>query len=435
MRRLASLLAVAVAALAVSAAVSASSPNSAHAHLKHVFVIVLENHSKTSVIGDLNAPFITSLATTYGTAANYYGVTHPSEPNYVAMITGSNQGINDDQPTHTFNVTNLVDQLESSGRSWNAYMESLPSVGFTGFQYPANAALYVNKHNPFVLMDDIRNNAARLAHIKPYTDLRSDLGSGSAADFSFIVPNQCHDMHGGVFITVAADTRDGTPCPYGSTKDDPNDASLKQKADAFVQEAVTTIMSSKAWTGNSAIFVIADENDFTGNSATDGWESAAWCCDSPILPDGFQFLNSAGLPDGNVWHGQDGDFHYGGGLAPAIVVTTNGPRGYVSNVPYNHYSLLSTIEDNWHLGFLGHAGDTAGGVVPMQICSPTTASCSDRCPPLRSWRGGHRVLHTSRSSLSASSGFGNRYVDARRDVFGVEPRASSRASVPDCQAH
>jgi len=167
MRRTVGFLAVAVAALAVSAAAPASSPNSANGHLKHVFVIVLENHSQTSVIGDVNAPFITSLANTYGMAASYFGVTHPSEPNYVAMITGSNQGINDDQPTHHFDVTNLVDQLEASGHSWNAYMESLPSVGFTGFQYPANAALYVNKHDPFVLMDDIRNDPARLAHIKP----------------------------------------------------------------------------------------------------------------------------------------------------------------------------------------------------------------------------------------------------------------------------
>ena len=365
MKRVVAVAVTAFVALAVGAFASASSPRSANAHLKHVFVIVLENHSQTSVIDDPNAPFITSLAHTYGTADQYYGVTHPSEPNYVAMITGSNQGINDDQPTHVFDAPNLVDQLEATGHSWDAYMESLPSAGFTGFQYPANAALYVNKHDPFVLMNDIRSDPARLAHIKPYTSLATDLSSRHPADFVYIVPNQCHDMHGGVYVQVAADGSDGTPCPYGSTKNDANDASLKQKADAFVRQTVSTIMSSKAWTGNSAIFVVADENDYTGNAATDGWESAAWCCDSPVLPDGFAFLNSAGIPDGNVWHGQSGDFHYGGGLSPAIVITTNGPRGFVSHVPYNHYSLLTTIEANWKLGFLGHAGDSAGGVVPM----------------------------------------------------------------------
>src|SRR5438105_14579679 len=102
MKRLAALITTSLAALAISAFASASSPNSANAHLKHVFVIMLENHSQPSVIGDPNAPFITSLAEHYGMADNYYGVTHPSEPNYVAMITGSNQGINDDNPNHRF---------------------------------------------------------------------------------------------------------------------------------------------------------------------------------------------------------------------------------------------------------------------------------------------------------------------------------------------
>ncbi len=368
MKRAGALVAAVLTALTVATLASASAsppPPGSQAHLKHVFVIVLENHSQTSVIGDPNAPYITSLARTYGTADRYYGVTHPSEPNYVAMLSGSNQGINDDQPTHHFAGENLVDQLEARGHTWGAYMESLPYAGFTGFQYPSNAALYVNKHDPFVLMDDILSSPARLAHVKPYTDLAADLRSHRAPDFAFIVPNQCHDMHGGVYVQVAPDGSDGTPCPYGSTVDDPNDAALKQKADAFVRQTVETIMHSKAWSGNSAIFVVADENDFTGNPATDGWESAAWCCDSPVLPDGYQFLNSSGQPDGNVWHGQDGDFHYGGGLAPAIVVTTNGPRGFVSHVPYNHYSLLATIEQNWKLGYLGHAGDVQGGVVPM----------------------------------------------------------------------
>jgi hypothetical protein len=362
-KRAAVLAAAFIGALGVAALASASSPHSANAHLKHVFVIVLENHSQSSVIGDPNAPYITSLAHTYGMADRYYGVTHPSLPNYVAMITGSNQGVNDDQPTNHFAVENLVDQLEAHGHTWDAYMESLPSVGFTGPQFPVDQPLYVNKHNPFVLMDDVRNNPARLAHIKPYTDLASDLAARHVADFVYIVPNQCHDMHGGIYVTIG--DGDGTPCPYGSAKNDPNDASLKQKADGFVHQTVQAIMSSKAWTGNSAIFIVADENDYTGNPATDGWESAAWCCDSPILPEGHMFLDSHGQPDGNVWHGQDGDYHYGGGLSPAVVVTTNGPRGFVSHVPYNHYSLLTTIEENWKLGFLGNAGDAAGGVVPM----------------------------------------------------------------------
>jgi hypothetical protein len=319
----------------------------------HIFVIMLENHSQSSVIDDVNAPYITSLAHTYGMASNYYGVTHPSLPNYVAAISGSNWFVNDDQPTNTFAHTNLVDQLESHGRSWAAYMDTLPSVGFTGAQYPASDALYVNKHNPFVLFTDVLSSPARLAKIKPYTSLAADLNSKHAPDFVWITPNQCNDMHGGVFNAVAGHPE--TPCPYGGAKDDANDAALKAKADAFVQGAVTTIMSSKAWTGNSVIFVATDENDFTGNASTDGWESAAGCCDSPILPPGYMFLNSHGIRDGNTWAGG----MYGGGLIPAIVIARHGVRHYVSNNPYNHYSLLRTIEEAWGFGYLGNASDTA----------------------------------------------------------------------------
>ncbi len=345
---------LALLAFPLTSGVSADSSKSANANLNHVFVIMLENHSKSSVIGNPNAPYISSLAHDYGMAANYYAVTHPSEPNYVATISGSNWFVNDDQSTNTFNHANLVDQLEARGKSWAAYMETMPSVGYTGAQYPANAALYVNKHNPFVLFDDIRTNSARLSNIKPYTSFADDMNSGNVADFVWISPNQCHDMHGGVYTSVAGESVDGAPCPYGSTRDDPNDAALKTKADAFVQTAVTTIMSSKAWTGNSAIFILTDENDFTGNAATDGWESAAGCCDSPILPPGYQFLDSHGNPDGHVWAGGT----YGGGLVPAIVVTTHGVRGYVSEQPYNHYSLLRTIEKAWDLGYLENASDS-----------------------------------------------------------------------------
>jgi len=333
-------------------------------NLKHVFVIMLENHSQTSVIDDPNAPFITNLAHTYGMAANYFGVTHPSEPNYVASISGSNWFVNDDNPNNRFDHTNLVDQLEASHHSWGAYMESMPSVGYLGDNAPTspNVQLYVSKHNPFVLFNDIRSNPARLANVKPYDQFAADLASNHVPDFVWISPNQCHDMHGGVFVQVAPDGSDGASCPFGSMKNDPNDAALKQKADAFVHDAVTAIMSSKAWTGNSAIFVVDDENDFTGNPATDGWESAAGCCDSPLLPNGYQFLNSGGTPDGKVWvcpFGANPACQYGGGLIPAIVVTRNGPRGFVSNQPYNHYSLLRTIEENWGLPYLGNASDSA----------------------------------------------------------------------------
>jgi len=318
----------------------------------HVVVLMLENHSKSSVLGDANAPYMNQLAEQYAVAGNYYGVTHPSEPNYVASISGDTWGVNDDRPTNRYDHWNLVDQLEASNVSWAAYMESMPSTGFVGDQYPADAALYVNKHNPFVLFDDIRNSSDRLARVKPYADFAADMAKGMP-NVVWISPNQCHDMHGGVYTKVG--DGDGTPCPYGSTKDDANDAALKQKADDFVKGAMQTIMSTKEWKGGRvAVFVVTDENDYTGNPETDGWEDASGCCDSPNLPLGTQFLDSHGHPDGHIWAGGV----YGGGLIPAIVVTNHGKQGgFTSDRPYNHYSLLATIESNWKLGYLGRAAD------------------------------------------------------------------------------
>ena len=195
-----------------------------------------------------------------------------------------------------------------------------------------------------MLFNDVRDNPARLQNVKPYTDLAGDLNSRHAPSFVFIAPDQCNDMHGGVYTAVRGHPE--TPCPYGSTNDDANDAALKQKADAFVKSAVTTIMHSRAWTPHSAIFIVADEGDYTGNPTTGGWDSPAGCCDSPTLPAGDPDI-SASWPGGV----------YGGALVPAIVVNGGRPRHVVDDTPYNHYSLLRTLEDAWRLPELGFTSD------------------------------------------------------------------------------
>lgn len=362
--RVASIATVTTAALLALTVNATAGTSSRHeregdsARLDHIFVIMLENHSQSSVIGDPNAPFLTQLASTYGQADRYYGVTHPSMPNYIAAIAGDNFGIQDDNDPAVVNLdrANLVDQLEAHHISWGAYMQTLPANKLDRFGPTVGSttySLYAKKHNPFVLFDDIKNDPARMADIKDYSQLATDLNSKKAPQFVWISPNQCSDMHGGVYANLPGYPE--TPCPYGSTKDDANDASLKQKADAFVKGAVSTIMGSKAWTRNSAIVILTDENDFdASNTATGQWESAAGCCDSPYVAAGDPRVSAA-------WPGGT----YGGGLIPAIVVSASGPRHFVDHTPYNHYSLLTTIEDNWHLGHLGHAGDTAGGVLPM----------------------------------------------------------------------
>ncbi len=224
-----------------SAVAQAASPG--NAHLDHVFVIMLENHSAANVIdnkdanGVLTAPYITSLAHRYGTATQYFGVTHPSLPNYVAAISGSNWFVNNDNPANRFDHLNLVDQLESKHISWGAYMESMPANNPLADFWPDEAnPLYVSKHNPFVLFEDIRSNPARLANIKPYTSLAKDLNSKHAPAFVWISPNQCHDLHGGLNNAVDPSGADGTPCPFGTTSptQDAKDLALIKSADRWV---------------------------------------------------------------------------------------------------------------------------------------------------------------------------------------------------------
>jgi hypothetical protein len=353
--------ALAVGALALVAAFGGASSAAAdqhqpslHSGLDHVFLIMLENHSKHSVIdqrdssGALVAPTMTALAHTYSWAQNYYGVTHPSEPNYIASITGSNWGLQDDN-VHILDVPNIVDQLEAKGLTWDAYMEALPTDDKLAVDWPSTGnPLYAIKHNPFVLMQDIRSSPARMAHVKPYTDLAGDLASGNVGNFVWITPDQCNDLHGGVYSPVAGHPE--TPCPYGDAVNlDAADVALEHNADAFVKKTVDAIMASPAWTGNSAIFVTADENDFDSSHPELGdWETADGCCDSPFVAAGDPRIS----PD---WPGGV----YGGGLVPAILITTHSHNPFVSTTSYNHYSFLATVEKLWKLGYLQNAGDRA----------------------------------------------------------------------------
>jgi hypothetical protein len=235
-------------------------------------------------------------------------------------------------------------------------MQAMPAGDPTADFWPSSsAALYASKHNPFVLFNDIRSDPARLANVKTYDALAGDLASSETTpDFAFIVPDQCNDMHGGVYSAVPGHPE--TPCPYNDTNDDPNDVALKQKADAFVRKTVQEIMGSPSWRqGQDAIFIVSDEGDYSGNAVNGGWDSPAGCCDSPVLP--------AGDPDiSATWPGGV----YGGGLVPAVVIVNRGGKtgGYISQTPYNHYSLLATIEQIWNLPRLAYAADTAQ-VTPM----------------------------------------------------------------------
>ncbi len=326
--------------------------------LDHVFIIMLENHAADHVIGDPAAPHITSLASTYGQATDYFGVTHTSEPNYIAATSGNNWWVNNDNgwyPTTSNNFgpnrydhTNVVDELEAAHIPWDAYMQAMPSPGYLPDFWPSSSnALYASKHNPFILYNDVRLDPARAAHIKPYPDMAADLNGPHAPRYVWISPDECSNMHGGIYTAVPGFS--DTPCPYNNVAGDANDEALKAKADAFVKGAVQTITSSRAWTGNSVIFVVADETDFDGsNPADNDYASVAGCCDSPVLPPGDPQI-SASWPGGV----------YGGGSAPMIVLSRLGPRHATDATPSNHYSMLLTIEEGFGLAELGYTSDSA----------------------------------------------------------------------------
>ena len=169
---------------------SAQNSRSNLKNFQHVFVIMMENTGFDTLIGNPNAPFINAAAAQYGLANNYFGVTHPSQPNYIAATSGSLNGVLDDNDT-TIDVPNIVDQLESHGKTWKAYMESMPSPCFVG----DSGSLYRQKHNPFIYFDNIRNNPARCANIVPFSQFDADLQANALPDYVWITPNMCNDIH------------------------------------------------------------------------------------------------------------------------------------------------------------------------------------------------------------------------------------------------
>jgi hypothetical protein len=194
----------------------------------HVFIIVMENKEASQVVGNSSAPYLNSLAAQYARAANYYGVTHPSLPNYLALTGGSTFGIDSDCTDCFVDADNIASQLEAAGRSWKAYMESMPSACFLG-----SAAPYAQKHNPFIYYDDVRTDPARCNKIVPFDQLAADLQADQVPDYVWISPNLCNDMH---------------DCSVGT-------------GDQWLQAWVPRILASPAWKDKGVLFITFDEGD------------------------------------------------------------------------------------------------------------------------------------------------------------------------------
>ena len=284
-------------------------------NFQHVFVIMMENTSYTSLIGNPNAPWINFAAANYGLATSYFGVAHPSQPNYIAATSGSTQGVNSDNNV-TLNVPNIVDQLEANGKTWRAYMQSLSLCNGNLLASSCGNQLYERKHDPFVSYADVQNNPARMANIVDFSQFSTDLATQNVPDFSWISPDQCNDMHG-----RGAPPSD--PCSFS------NEQLLISAGDTFLNNTVSAIMNSQAWNGNSVIIITWDETEFPFND-TSG------CCDA----------------------------NPGGGHVITLTISHSDHSARSSNVAYNHYSMLATIEGGWNLGCLDFTCDTQN-VQPM----------------------------------------------------------------------
>jgi phosphatidylinositol-3-phosphatase len=229
--RIGTLLAVAGLAGALAAPVAAAP--AAHAAtaaalptFDHIVIVIEENHSYPEVIGSPNAPYITSLANSGAKFTQSFGVTHPSEPNYLALFSGSTQGLTDDSCPHTYSAENLGHQLSAAGQTFTGYSESMPSDGYTG----CSSGLYARKHNPWVDFTNVSASSNLRFSVFPtdYTTLPK---------VSIVVPNLCNDMH---------------DCSVST-----GDTWLKNNLGAY---------ATWASTHNSLFIVTFDEDDRTANN-------------------------------------------------------------------------------------------------------------------------------------------------------------------------
>jgi phospholipase C len=137
-------------------------------------------------------PYFNQLAKSGTLLTAHYAVTHPSLPNYLALISGETFGLNFTCNKCLYDVVTLPDVVEASGRTWKTYQEDMPSACYEGSDY----GLYAMKHNPFMYFESIRLDAERCTRkVVPFTQLYADITAGQLPNYAFITPNLCNDAH------------------------------------------------------------------------------------------------------------------------------------------------------------------------------------------------------------------------------------------------
>ncbi len=344
MRRLLALLVLLMAAVPAASARATPPP------VKHVFVVVLENQNGTKTFGPNSpSPYLAQTLRQRGQyLPNYFGVTHFSLGNYVAMVSG--QGSNpqtqadcqlytdfapgligpDGQATgqgcvYPSSVRTVADQLEARGLGWKGYMEDMgndPARERAACGHPPlntqdktqsakKGDQYAARHNPFVYFHSIVDRPTCAANDVPLTRLAGDLVANRVGAYNFITPNLCHDGH-------------DAPCVDGEP------GGLKS-ADAFLKAWIPKITASPAYRDGGLIVVTFDESE----------QGAEACCNEPQFPN---TPNNGGSTPGP-----------GGGRVGTVLLSRFVKSGSVNPTPYNHFALLRSVEDIFGLSHLGYA--------------------------------------------------------------------------------
>ena len=203
-----------------------SNPSPASSAPAHIVIVVEENHSYSEIIGSPAAPYINSLATQGALLTQSFGISHPSQPDYLALFSGSTQGITDDSCPHTFSASSLESELISAGKTFTGYSEGLPQAGSSA----CSTGEYARKHVPWTdfSQDQANDN-------QPFSSFPSDFTRLPLV--SFVIPDLLDDMHDGSIQQ--------------------GDAWLKNNLSAYVDWAMNN---------NSALIVTWDEDDGTDNN-------------------------------------------------------------------------------------------------------------------------------------------------------------------------
>ncbi len=380
------LLALTVLLLLPTATPAAPGVGAGAGPVQHVFVIVLENQGYDVTFGaHSQAPYLAATLVRSGVLlTQYFGIGHFSLDNYLAMISGqaaSPETRDDCENFAEFAATGttadgqaigrgcvypaairtLPDQLLSLHKSWRGYMEDMgndpareaascghPLLGgadLTQSAEPPSADApagdqYAARHNPFVYFHSIIDSAECARNVVNLERLTQDLAARQTTpNFVFISPNLCHDGH-------------DAPCTNGEP------GGLKS-ADAFLRRWVPRIMASPAYRQGGLIVITFDEGEAQVTPNPAGGKIASYdgakCCHQQPGPNLAPFPQTAVDRD---WTFRFKDF--GGDRVGAVLVSPFLKGGEVSRTPFNHYSLLKTLEDLYgtdgHLGYAGQPG-------------------------------------------------------------------------------